>query len=213
MSTFSILNRIIDVQTNRLEELPTKLPRQELRHYSQLEERYELSRVTDEVSKYTEGILAMERTLMGIVEIDPKQLLEDGIRKELVRQIALALHQNLIFSSSQYGFDLLRLSPQQDQSGTTAPTVGNQTSRQNQQERINQLLDQLVSNGSVNNKKMDQTPLFELAKQFEDKLTKLHGQLDGMLRSFEYIQDYVHVYGLKLWQEEFSRDHRNVTPI
>jgi WASH complex subunit strumpellin len=39
------------------------------------------------VSVFTEGVLAMEKTLMGIIEVDPKKLLQDGIRKELVRQV------------------------------------------------------------------------------------------------------------------------------
>ena len=30
--------------------------------------------------------------------MDPKQLLEDGIRKELVRRVAYALHKGLIFN-------------------------------------------------------------------------------------------------------------------
>ena len=30
--------------------------------------------------------------------MDPKQLLEDGIRKELVKKVATALHQGLIFN-------------------------------------------------------------------------------------------------------------------
>lgn len=29
--------------------------------------------------------------------------------------------------------------------------------------------------------------------------------MDGFRRSFEYIQDYVSIYGLKIWQEEMSR--------
>jgi len=29
--------------------------------------------------------------------------------------------------------------------------------------------------------------------------------MDGFRRSFEYIQDYVNIYGLKIWQEEMSR--------
>lgn len=32
------------------------------------------------------------------VQVDPKQLLEDGIRKELVMQVAYALHQGLMFN-------------------------------------------------------------------------------------------------------------------
>lgn len=48
----------------------------------------------------TDGVLCMKSTLVGVVEIDPKQLLEDGIRKELVQQNALALHNGLIFNSN-----------------------------------------------------------------------------------------------------------------
>lgn len=42
----------------------------------------------------------MKSTLVGIVEIDPKQLLEVGIRKELVKKIAFALHNGLKFNSN-----------------------------------------------------------------------------------------------------------------
>lgn len=31
-------------------------------------------------------------------KVDPKQLLEDGIRKELVKRVAYALHKGLIFN-------------------------------------------------------------------------------------------------------------------
>ena len=44
--------------------------------------------------------------------------------------------------------------------------------------------------------------------QASDLVPKLRGvgaQMDGFRRSFEYIQDYVNIYGLKIWQEELSR--------
>ena len=37
------------------------------------------------------------------------------------------------------------------------------------------------------------------------KLEALGDRMDGFRRSFEYIQDYVNIYGLKIWQEEVSR--------
>ncbi len=40
----------------------------------------------------------MKTTLVGVIKVDPKQLLEDGIRKELVKQVAHALHHGLIFN-------------------------------------------------------------------------------------------------------------------
>ena len=57
-----------------------------------------MARLTHDISTFTEGILLMKTTLVGVIKVDPKQLLEDGIRKELVTQVALALHQGLIFN-------------------------------------------------------------------------------------------------------------------
>lgn len=58
----------------------------------------QVAKLTHDISVYTEGVLMMKTTLVGIIKIDPKQLLEDGIRKELVQQVALALHNGLIFN-------------------------------------------------------------------------------------------------------------------
>ena len=40
----------------------------------------------------------MKTTLVGVIKVDPKQLLEDGIHKELVKQVEAALHHGLIFN-------------------------------------------------------------------------------------------------------------------
>lgn len=39
-----------------------------------------------------------ELTYSLLYQVDPKQLLEDGIRKELVKRVAYALHKGLIFN-------------------------------------------------------------------------------------------------------------------
>jgi WASH complex subunit strumpellin len=36
---------------------------------------------------FTEGILVMEKTLLGVIQIDPRQILEEGLRRELVRRV------------------------------------------------------------------------------------------------------------------------------
>lgn len=41
----------------------------------------------------------MKSTLVGVVCLDPKKLLEDGVRKELVQHISKALHTGLSFSA------------------------------------------------------------------------------------------------------------------
>lgn len=142
---FGLLAKIITMQTNQIKEVPTRLEKDKMKEYAQLEERYEVAKLTHSISVFTEGILMMKTTLVGIIKIDPKQLLEDGIRKELVMQVALALHKGLMF---------------------------------NPKAKVNELL---------------------------PKLDVLGERMDGFRRSFEYIQDYVNIYGLKIWQEEVSR--------
>lgn len=58
----------------------------------------QVASLTHDISVFTEGMLMMKTTLVGIIKVDPKQLLEDGIRKELVQQVASALHRGLIFN-------------------------------------------------------------------------------------------------------------------
>ena len=83
-------------------------------------------------------------------QVDPRAILQDGIRKELVRQISAALNRNLVF-------------------------------------------DYKVGRG--------RHPISSVL----NSLGELAKQLDGFQRSFEYIQDYINTYGLKVWQEEFTR--------
>ncbi|KAJ9583230.1 hypothetical protein L9F63_022420, partial [Diploptera punctata] len=142
---FGLLAQIVNLQTSVIQELPTRLEKDRLREYAQLEDRHEVAKLTHAVSVFTEGILMMKSTLVGIIRVDPKQLLEDGIRKELVKHIAIALHNGLTFSPK----------------AKTSELVG--------------------------------------------KLEALGKIMDGHRRSFEYIQDYVNIYGLRIWQEEVSR--------
>uniref|UniRef100_A0A8C2X1F6 WASH complex subunit 5 n=1 Tax=Cyclopterus lumpus TaxID=8103 RepID=A0A8C2X1F6_CYCLU len=117
-SMFTSLAKIIKLQIHDIMEVPTRLDKDKLKDYSQLGARY---------------------------EVDPKQLLEDGIRKELVKRVAYALHKGLIFNPKAKSSELM------------------------------------------------------------PKLKEMAATMDGFYRSFEYIQDYVSIYGLKIWQEEVSR--------
>uniref|UniRef100_A0A671MHD4 WASH complex subunit 5 n=1 Tax=Sinocyclocheilus anshuiensis TaxID=1608454 RepID=A0A671MHD4_9TELE len=90
-------------------------------------------------------IMYLINVLTNLVMVDPKQLLEDGIRKELVKRVAYALHKGLIFNPKAKPSELM------------------------------------------------------------PKLKEMAATMDGFYRSFEYIQDYVSIYGLKIWQEEVSR--------
>ena len=91
----------------------------------------------------------MEMTSLGIIKVDARQILQDGLRKELVRQVSQAMHSTIDFSASANGGDL--------------------------------------------------------TEAFERAMGQLSGQMKGFRRSIEYIQDYVDMAGLKMWQEEVAR--------
>ena len=39
----------------------------------------------------------------------------------------------------------------------------------------------------------------------EAKLEGVGGQLDGFQRSLEYVQDFINMNGLRIWEEEFAK--------
>ena len=97
VSVFRVLDQIVEIQTHRLTPLPVKFEVQNLKEYAQLDERYDLARLTHQISVFTDGVLAMEKTLLGVIQVDPRQILQDGLRRELVRQVSRALHETLAF--------------------------------------------------------------------------------------------------------------------
>ncbi|KAB7495837.1 WASH complex subunit strumpellin [Armadillidium nasatum] len=114
---FNLLEQIIKLQTSMI-EIPTRLDKDKLKDFAQLDERY---------------------------KIDPRKLLDEGVRRELVRQVATSLHHGFVFNQKGKGNDLKK------------------------------------------------------------RLEIVGRQMKGFQTSFEYIQDYINTYGLKMWQEEMTR--------
>ena len=75
---FGVLNEIVHIQTHGLKELPVKVPRSDMRVWSQLEPRHRLARATHRVSVLTEGVLTMQTTLLGVVKVGSDERLEWG---------------------------------------------------------------------------------------------------------------------------------------
>ena len=141
---FSHLAKLINLQT-MMKEVPTRLDKDKIRDYAQLDDRYQMAELSHGVAVLAEGISMMETTLVGVVQLDPRKLLEDGVRRELVKQIAQVLHNGLIFNPKNKTSDLYK------------------------------------------------------------KLGSIGQTITGFRTSFVYIQDYINMYGLKIWQEEMSR--------
>lgn len=54
-------------------------------------------------------------------------------------------------------------------------------------------------------KTLEFDPKADMGKEFERVMKNISSQMDGFRRSIEYIQDYVDMAGLKMWQEEIAR--------
>lgn len=127
---------------------PAKIRVEDLAACAQVDVRRALSRCAYDVARYSDGVLDMEKTMLGVAEIAPRDVLENGIRRELVRRVSAICHEMLPFRPS-----------------ATTQTI----------------------------------------EVFETSLLALARALSGMRRAFEYLQDYMAVSGLRLWQSEFSR--------
>lgn len=147
ISIFEVLHKVMHVLTHCLEECPSKIPREEWRRWSQLEVRRQLSAYTADIARYASGLLAMKETTIGVVLVNPHQLLEDGIRKELVEQVTRELHSGIWFDVAK-------------------PVA---------------------------------------VEQLHKELVQLRQRLCGIRDSFEYIQDFINVHGLRIWMEEYAR--------
>lgn len=95
---FEKLQEISVILTTKVRQMETKMLKETLKDFACFEERYVLAKRTHEVSMLTEGMLVLDKTLMGVIEIDPKEILVDGIRKELGKTLASLLHEGFIFS-------------------------------------------------------------------------------------------------------------------
>lgn len=144
ISVFSVLSQIVNIQTHKMKPLPIRPEAKDLKDYAQLDLRFDLAKLTHQVSIFTEGILVMEKTLLGVIQIEPRHLLEEGLRRELVRQVSQAMHSDLTFK------DMTR-------------------------------------------------------HEINHNMSKLAATLDGLKRSIEYLQDYIGIAGLKIFQQEFAR--------
>ncbi|CAK1586117.1 unnamed protein product [Parnassius mnemosyne] len=140
---FNIVEKIIDLQTWTIKEVPTRIDKEKLREYAQLEHRMEVAKLTHSASTFTTGILDMRSTLVGVIRVDPAELLEEGLMKELDTHIS---------------------------------------------KKFNELLE----------------PQAKRHVNLISRLQKLSESMDGYKRSLEYIQDYINIHGLRIWQKQVS---------
>lgn len=98
-SIFRMLMEIVHIRSNVLKPMPNRVEKADFKSYAQLDDRYRVSQLTYKLSVFTEGILMMKKTLVGVIELNPQQLLEEGIRDEFKDTLFKTLSQGLVFNS------------------------------------------------------------------------------------------------------------------
>ena len=94
---FEFMKDIIRIFEGKFKEMPIKILKKDFKDYSQFEDRFNLAKAAHGISMITKGIFMMEKTLMGVIEVDPKVILEEGIRKELLGLLAITFHNHIDF--------------------------------------------------------------------------------------------------------------------
>jgi WASH complex subunit strumpellin len=113
----------------------------------------------------------MEKTLLGVIQVDPRRILEEGLRKELVRKVSEVRHP-------LHPPTLPCLRPA-DPSSSLPP--------------LQAMHELLVFPSSSSGQEVGRV------------MGRLALRMSAFQRSSEYVQDYIDLPGLKLWQQELSR--------
>ena len=95
---FELMQDVFNIFDYGFHEMPIKILKKDIKTYAQTQERYNLAKAVHGISMITKGIFMMEKTLMGVIEVDPKEILEEGIRKELLKLLANTFQKHIDFA-------------------------------------------------------------------------------------------------------------------
>ncbi|KAK9917364.1 hypothetical protein WJX75_003552 [Coccomyxa subellipsoidea] len=92
-----LLDQMVVVTSARMTPLPPRLDVARLREAAQLPQRAQLAALAHRIAAFADGMRAMEKTFVGVVELQPTRLLEDGLRAHLAQRAAAAAATALSF--------------------------------------------------------------------------------------------------------------------
>jgi WASH complex subunit strumpellin len=97
VNIFKELDLVSQIMSKDVKEFKVKINKDTLKEQTLFDQRFILAKKTHEITLLTQGMLVLDRTMMGIIELDPKEILVDGLRKELCRKLSTMLHYEFIF--------------------------------------------------------------------------------------------------------------------
>lgn len=140
-----------------------KISVDQLREFVMPDKRFKILELTHKISHYADSMLKMGDTTVGLVRVNSKRMLEDGMRQELASRMLTFIR------------DILK--------HREAPATSKSPFKFSE----------------------PQVDLSNMRENLMRRLRDLDTLMNGYKRSFEYIQDYIGIYGLRIWQEELDR--------
>lgn len=99
MRVFGIANDLAKVLTPNIKNMPGEIEQKDLREFALFENRLQIAKYCKEIAVYTDGIMSMDRYIIGMIEVIPMKILEQGLRKELLVMLGGKLNEKLRFGT------------------------------------------------------------------------------------------------------------------
>lgn len=77
-----------------IKDMPAVIDQKDVSQYALFEKRAIIAQCASEIATHTNGVLSMEKYLIGIIEVVPFDILSEGIRKELVDMVSKKLEKS-----------------------------------------------------------------------------------------------------------------------
>lgn len=80
VNIFLQLNEISEILSTDVKELEVRISKETLKDNTLTSKRYDLALKTHKITMFTEGMLVLDNVLMGVINIEPKEILVEGLR-------------------------------------------------------------------------------------------------------------------------------------
>ncbi|CAL8464950.1 g4485 [Coccomyxa elongata] len=171
-----LLDQMVVVASTRMTPLPPRLEVARLRDAAQLPQRAHLAALAHRIAAFADGMRAMEKTFVGVVELQPTRLLEDGLRAHLAQRAAAAAATAMSFSNPP------------------APLAYPPLSNAGRSAFAN-----LFGAGA------SLSPSIPGRQDLCARLGELAGKLQALRDAFEAVQDLVDLPGMRVWHTQLQR--------
>jgi WASH complex subunit strumpellin len=84
---FYVANELVKTLTPKIKAMPGVIEQTELRDFALFDKRAIIAKCASEIAVYVDGVLNMSKYMIGIIVVVPTDILEDGLRKELLEMI------------------------------------------------------------------------------------------------------------------------------